>query len=112
MKTAISAIALSFTMLGAAYATEPSGELDYPPVVQSQSTVTRAQVQAELQAARAAGQVTFGELEMPAAVHGVASASDREQVAAEAHDAQVQGQSSFGDLDYQHAEYVGAPVHS
>lgn len=112
MKTVISALALSFAMIGAASATEPSGELDYPPVTQSQSTTTRAQVQAELQAAQAAGQVTFGELEVPAPVHGVASAPTREEVQAEARDAEAHGQVSFGELDYQSADQIGARAHS
>ncbi|MCD0504503.1 DUF4148 domain-containing protein [Bordetella petrii] len=100
MKTLVSAVMLSMTMMGAAYAAEPSGELDYPPVQNSASTVTRAQVQAELQAAKAAGQVTFGETEQPA-VHAAGAAPTRAEVRAEAQAARNQGDNAFGELDYQ-----------
>ncbi len=101
MKTLVSALMLSMTMIGsAAYAAEPSGELDYPPVQHSASTVTRAQVQAELQAAKAAGQVTFGELEQPAA-YAAGSAPTRAEVRAQAQAARDNGADAFGELDYQ-----------
>jgi len=100
MKTLISAAVLSMTMMGAAYAVEPSGELDYPPTQQAASTVTRAQVQAELQAAKAAGQVTFGELEQPAA-YAAGPAPTRAEVRADAHAARDSGADAFGELDYQ-----------
>ncbi|MBO9356230.1 DUF4148 domain-containing protein [Bordetella petrii] len=100
MKTLVSATLLSLTMMGAAYAGEPSGELDYPPVQNTASTVTRAQVQAELQAAKAAGQVTFGELEQPAA-YAAGPVPSRAEVRAEARAAQQNGNDAFGELDYQ-----------
>ncbi|WP_153228594.1 DUF4148 domain-containing protein, partial [Achromobacter xylosoxidans] len=49
MKTLVSALILTASFLGAAHA----GELDYPPAADTHSTVTRAQVQQELAAARA-----------------------------------------------------------
>jgi len=100
MKTLISAAVLSMTMMGAAYAADPSGELDYPPVQNTASTVSRAQVQAELQAAKAAGQVTFGELEQPAA-YAAGPAPTRAEVRADAHAARDNGADAFGELDYQ-----------
>ncbi|HYG45270.1 MAG TPA: DUF4148 domain-containing protein [Bordetella sp.] len=101
MKTLVSAVMLSMTMMGAAYAGEPSGELDYPPVQTTASTVTRAQIQAELQAAKAAGQVTFGELEQPAAYAGAGSVPSRAAVRAEIQAAHDNGADAFGELDYQ-----------
>ncbi|WP_143218523.1 DUF4148 domain-containing protein, partial [Achromobacter xylosoxidans] len=41
MKTLVSALILSASFIGAAQA----GELDYPPPLNTESTVTRAQVQ-------------------------------------------------------------------
>ena len=48
MKTLVSALILSATFMGSAYA----GELDYPPGLDTQSSLTRVQVQQELAAAR------------------------------------------------------------
>ena len=48
MKTLVSALILSATFMGSAYA----GELDYPPAPDTQSSLTRVQVQQELAAAR------------------------------------------------------------
>ena len=100
MKTLVSAVMLSMTMIGAAYAGEPSGELDYPPAITQTSSLTRAQVVAELQAAKAAGQVTFGELEEPVA-HAAGLAPSRAAVRAEAQAARDSGADAFGELDYQ-----------
>ena len=61
MKTLVSALILSASFIGAAQA----GELDYPPALNTQSTVTRAQVQQELAAARAQGLTESGELDYP-----------------------------------------------
>ena len=47
MKTLVSALILSATFMGSAYA----GELDYPPAPDTQSSLTRVQVQQELAAA-------------------------------------------------------------
>jgi len=99
MKTLVSAAMISMTMMGAAYAAEPSAELDYPPAVEQTSALTRAQVVAELQAARAAGQVTFGETEQAAAP--VASSTlTRAQVQAEAAEARAHGAYAFGGEGY------------
>ncbi|CAM3948884.1 DUF4148 domain-containing protein [Bordetella tumulicola] len=110
MKTFVSAVMLSMTMMGAAYAGEPSGELDYPPVNTAASSVTRAQVQAELQAAKAAGQVTFGELEQPAA-YAASPARTRAEVRAEAQAARDNGSDAFGELDYQASYDVTSSSH-
>lgn len=112
MKTLVSAVMLSMTMMGAAYAGEPSGELDYPPINTAASSVTRAQVQAELQAAKAAGQVTFGELEQPAAyAASPAPAPTRAEVRAEAQAARDNGSDAFGELDYQASYGVTSSSH-
>jgi len=111
MKTLVSAVMLSMTMMGTAYAVEPSGELDYPPTQNSIGTVSRAQIQAELQAAKAAGQVTFGELEQPAA-YATGSTPSRAQVQAEARAARDNGSNAFGELDYQASYGVNAQSHS
>src|SRR3546814_2036909 len=80
MKTLASLLLISATFAGAAaYAQEPSGELDYPPVHDTASTVTRAQIQAELQAAKAAGLVTFGEIDEPATQVAASTVSRRSE---------------------------------
>ena len=100
MKTLASLLLISATFAGtAAYAQEPSGELDYPPAISQTSSLTRAQVVAELQAARAAGQVTFGEIEQPAGPVA-ASTLTREQVLAELISAHENGPIAFGGEGY------------
>ncbi|MBO1110375.1 DUF4148 domain-containing protein [Bordetella petrii] len=100
MKTLASLLLISATFAGtAAYAQEPSGELDYPPAISQTSSLTRAQVVAELQAAKAAGQVTFGETEEPA-IQAAASTVTREQVRAEAEAAREHGPVAFGGEGY------------
>ncbi|OZI18181.1 DUF4148 domain-containing protein [Bordetella genomosp. 7] len=84
MKNFASLLLISASLAGtAAYAQEPSGELDYPPEVVQTSSLSRAEVVAELQAAKAAGLVTFGDIEEPAK-QAAASTLTREQVQAEA----------------------------
>ncbi|OZI18333.1 hypothetical protein CAL18_13855 [Bordetella genomosp. 7] len=84
MKNLATLLLISASLAGtAAYAQEPSGELDYPPEVVQTSSLTRAEVVAELQAAKAAGLVTFGDIEEPAK-QAAASTLTREQVQAEA----------------------------
>ena len=62
-------------------------------------TLTRAQVRAELAQAKANGQISFGELDYPAA--GPAGvASSRTQVVAELAQARAADLISSGDLDY------------
>lgn len=111
MKTLVSAVMLSMTMMGAAYAGEPSGELDYPPVQSSIGTVSRAQIQAELQAATVAGQVTFGELEQPAA-YNAGPVPTRAEVQAAARTARDNGSDAFGELDYQASNGVNSSSRS
>ena len=60
---------------------------------------TREQVQQELQAAKAAGQVTFGEQDYPPATVQRTSLS-REQVQQELQSAKVAGQVTSAELDY------------
>ena len=65
MKTLVSALILSATLMGSAYA----GELDYPPGLDTQSSLTRVQVQQELAAARANGELVSGEEGYPATAY-------------------------------------------
>ncbi|MFW8188672.1 DUF4148 domain-containing protein, partial [Klebsiella pneumoniae] len=63
--------------------------------------MTREQVQQELQSAKAAGQVTSGELDYPpraAATQTVGKT--REQVREELAQAKARGEYTFGELDY------------
>jgi hypothetical protein len=104
MKTLASLLLISATFAGAsAYAT-PNVEPNNVPFqgVYRQADAhapTRAQVVAELQAARAAGQVIRGEIEEP-----VAAAADstltREQVQAEAASIHENGPVAFGGEGY------------
>jgi len=100
MKTIASVLLISASLAGtAAYAAEPSGELDYPPAITQTSQLTRAQVVAELQQARAAGQITFGENDEP--VTQVADSNlTRAQVHAEAVQANAHGPVAFGGEGY------------
>ena len=86
----------SLAFLGSAQA----GELDWPPADTSTSTVTRAQVQAELHAARALGQLASGEQEYPITAYADASAVSRDQVQAALLAARQAGQTAAGELDY------------
>ncbi|MFY0477625.1 DUF4148 domain-containing protein [Achromobacter marplatensis] len=97
MKTLVSALILSASFIGAAQA----GELDYPPALNTESTVTRAQVQQELAAARANGELVSGE-EGYAATTFAAVGNDktRAQVTQELAAARAQGLTESGELDY------------
>ncbi|NYT85214.1 DUF4148 domain-containing protein [Pollutimonas harenae] len=89
MKTLASLLLISASLIGTtAYAQD----------TQTNST-TRAQVVAELQAARAAGQLSVGELDYPIAINQTSSLS-RAQVVAELAAAKAAGQLSVGELDY------------
>jgi len=100
MKTLASVLLISASLAGtAAYAAEPSGELDYPPTITQTSQLTRAQVIAELQQARAAGQVTFGDIDEPAP-QVAASTVTRAQVHAEAVQANAHGPVAFDGEGY------------
>jgi hypothetical protein len=63
------------------------------------SSLTRAQVATELQAAKAAGQVSSGELDYPPTTSR-ASTLTRSQVTAELQVAKARGQVSFGELEF------------
>nr|WP_315527265.1 DUF4148 domain-containing protein [uncultured Achromobacter sp.] len=97
MKTLISALILSASFIGAAQA----GELDYPPALNTESTVTRAQVQQELAAARANGELVSGEEGYAAtAFAAVGNDKTRAQVKQELAAARAQGLTESGELDY------------
>jgi hypothetical protein len=96
MKTLVSALILSASFIGAAQA----GELDYPPALETQSTVTRAQVQQELAAARANGELVFGEEGYAAAPIAHAGDKTRAQVKQELAAARAHGLTDGGELDY------------
>ncbi|MEN5158213.1 DUF4148 domain-containing protein [Achromobacter spanius] len=96
MKTLVSALILSASFIGAAQA----GELDYPPALNTQSTVTRAQVQQELAAARANGELVSGEEGYAATAYAYAGDKTRAQVKQELAAARAQGLTDGGELDY------------
>ncbi|TKR54294.1 DUF4148 domain-containing protein [Allopusillimonas ginsengisoli] len=89
MKTFASLLLISATLTGTAvYAQD------------NQSTsLTRAQVVAELQAAKAAGQLSVGELDYPPVINQTSTLT-RSQVVAELQAAKAAGQLSVGELDY------------
>lgn len=96
MKTLVSALILSASFIGAAQA----GELDYPPPLNTQSTVTRAQVQQELAAARANGELVSGEEGYAATEFAHAGDKTRGQVQQELAAARAHGLTDSGELDY------------
>jgi len=100
MKTIASLLLISASLAGtAAYAAEPSGELDYPPTIVQTSQLSRAQVIAELQQARADGQVIFGDIDEPA-TQVADSTVTRAEVHAEAVQANAHGPVAFGGEGY------------
>lgn len=100
MKTIASLLLISASLVAtAAYAAEPSGELDYPPTITQTSYLTRAQVIAELQHARTAGQIPFGDIDEPT-TQVAASTVTRAQVQAEAVEANAHGPVAFGGEGY------------
>ncbi|SIT20721.1 DUF4148 domain-containing protein [Achromobacter sp. MFA1 R4] len=88
MKTLATALMLSMSVLAAG---AQAAEADQGP--------TRAQVQAELQQAKASGQYTFGEEGYPAPIVQKSSLSSQ-QVQADLAQAKNAGQVTFGNLDY------------
>jgi hypothetical protein len=96
MKTLVSALILSASFIGAAQA----GELDYPPALDTHSTVTRAQVQQELAAARANGELVSGEEGYSATSFAQAGNKTRAQVQQELAAARAQGLTERGELAY------------
>jgi hypothetical protein len=98
------AAALSALAIGA-HAAQPQlvGEQDYPVQVaeQSSSTVTRAQVLAELAQAKANGQLSTGEQDYPVqAAEQSGSTATRAQVLAELAQAKAAGLLSTGEASY------------
>ena len=95
MKTLTSALLLSATLISAsAFA----GELDWPVAPNTASSVSRAQVQADLQDAKANGQIAFGELQQPTQV--AQSNVSRATVQADALRARVNGPVAFSGQGY------------
>ncbi|MCF7767832.1 DUF4148 domain-containing protein [Achromobacter pulmonis] len=96
MKTLVSALILSASVIGVAQA----GELDYPPALDTHSTVTRAQVQQELAAARANGELVSTEEGYAAVSFVSAGDKSRAQVKQELAAARAQGLTESGELEY------------
>ena len=96
MKTLVSALILSASFIGAAQA----GELDYPPALDTHSSVTRAQVQQELATARANGELVSGEEGYAVATFAQTGDKTRAQVQQELAAARAQGLTESGELDY------------
>lgn len=86
MKTLATALMLSVTLVGASAAYADG--------------MTRDQVNAELQQAKADGQYTFGELAYPPKPVATAAGKSRDDVRAELAQAKASGNYTFGELDY------------
>lgn len=106
MKTLASLLLISSAFAGTtADAHESSGELGYPPAISQTAPVTRAQAISELQAAKAADQVTLGETEEPAT-----EVVTLEPIRTEATAVDVIGIYPSGDESYKSAfSAVGLP---
>ena len=110
MKTLASLLLISATFAGAnAFAASHTLEPNNVPFQGVYGHVdanapTRAQIVAELQAAKAASQVAFGEIEEPAQVAATSDVT-REAVRAEADTTREYGPAAFGIYDY---SYTGA----
>src|SRR3546814_21069136 len=108
MKTLASLLLISATFAGTtAYAASPNLEPNNVPFQGVYGQVdanapTRAQIVAELQAAKAAGQVTFGEIEEPA-TQVAASTATREQVHADAVATHEHSAAAADPYDYSSA---------
>ncbi|MCY1453824.1 hypothetical protein D9M71_708420 [compost metagenome] len=76
------------------------GELDYPPALNTESTVTRAQVQQELAAARANGELVSGEEGYAATIFAASGDKTRAQVQQELAAARAQGLTESAELAY------------
>lgn len=94
-----SVLAISACFLGISAA--QAGELNYPPPLDTTSTLTRAEVRQALQEARANGEIFSGELD-PATLsfEHTGSSATRSQVVQELEQARAQGSISRGNLDY------------
>src|SRR3546814_15133814 len=108
MKTPPSLLLISATFAGTtAYAASPNLEPNNVPFQGVYGQVdanapTRAQIVAELQAAKAAGLVTFGDIEEPA-TQVAASTVTREQVRAESAAARQHSLAATDIYDYSYA---------
>ncbi|MBO9354524.1 DUF4148 domain-containing protein [Bordetella petrii] len=106
MKSLATALFVSMGLLSAgAYAASPNIEPNNVPFQGVYGQVdanapTRAQVQDELAQAKAAGLVTFGELDYPPVQASSAAGKTRAQVQAELAEAKANGQYTFGELEY------------
>jgi len=106
MKMLSSAVLATMTVLSAsAYAASPNIEPNNIPFqgVYGQHDAdapTRAQVMTELEQAKAAGLVTFSNLDYPPVQSASASDKSREQVREELAESKANGQYSFSNLDY------------
>ena len=96
IKTLAAAIAVSAAFAGAAQA----GELDWPLDAPNATSLTRAQVVADLRDARAQGLVTTSELAYPPVAQQPATQVSRAQVRQELSAAQAAGLDASGELDY------------
>lgn len=97
------AAAMALTALGsqAAGVAAPQGEQSWPPVAESRSTVTRAQVLAELQDARQHHRMAMADgdhMQLRADELAATSAVSRETVRAETLAAMKDGSIVHGDL--------------
>jgi len=99
MKLLTSTLILSFAMIGAAHAATPRGDTNNEPFQgvygQQSSTVTRAQVQAELREARANGLPAVSESNNMTFMSKPGTGVTRAQIAAEARE--TPGATAFGD---------------
>ena len=96
MKTFASALILSASFLGAAQA----GELDWPPPLDTTSTLTRAEVLQQLAEARAAGEIPNGEQAYPATPRASETRLTRDQVLQELRAARAAGLIVNGEQAY------------
>ncbi len=101
MKTIATSLIVSFALIGAAQAGTPRGDIDNVPFQgtygQADSSVSRAQVQAELQQAKNEGLMARGDLDNAPFTAQAESNLSRAQVAADV--AKVPGATAFGDTD-------------
>jgi len=99
MKVLTSTMILSFAMIGGAHAASPRGDTNNEPFQgtfgQQTSTVTRAQVHAELLQARAEGLPAVSEPNNMTFMSNPGTGVTRAQVAAEAR--RTPGATAFGD---------------
>ncbi|ANN75734.1 DUF4148 domain-containing protein [Bordetella flabilis] len=103
VQTIVSSIAVSFALVAGAQAGTPRGDINNTPFQgvygqNDSSSVTREQVAADLQQARANGVVLFGDSDN---VPFAAQASTPNVPAAQIDPKSVHGDVAFGDIDNQ-----------